>query len=613
MSGICAAWLKENPQGMARTLGAVSRGLSLCGGEHVECLSDGDAGVGVSARFSSQGTFQDERALIAYDADLRNDTDGPSAELGARLAALYYRFGADFVEKLHGNFSLILWDRQQKTMIAAVDGFGANRLVYYRDGRVLLIASRIDVLTASGHVGREVNPRAIANVLNFGVSLAPETIFKNVRRILPGSILRVSESDERVSKYWDMRYGAVGDANEDRLSRELESVVEVAVSRQCSGPRVGAFLSGGTDSSTVVGMMARTGNVPLKTFSIGFQEQSFNELGYAEMVAKKFQTEHHTQLVGASDCLAALPEMVRYFDEPFANASAIPTYFCARLAAQNGVQILLAGDGGDELFGGNQRYATDKIFGMYQTLPPGLRKKLIEPALATLPFKNGVVGKARRYIQRSNLPVLERYLSYNFLSAHDRDEVFSSEFLSSLGDYAVLDVPQDYYLQAPADQHLDRLLYVDVKITLGDSDLPKVTRMSELGGIQTRFPFLDRTVAEFSGRIPVHLKIKGLNKRYLFKRAFRELLPVEVINKKKHGFGIPVSTWLREDKKMREFGQDILRSSRLRERGYFHAGLIDDLFQKHQADETSYYGDILWSFLTLELWHRQFVDAGVTV
>ena len=185
------------------------------------------------------------------------------------------------------------------------------------------------------------------------------------------------------------------------------------------------------------------------------------------------------------------------------------------------------------------------------------------------------------------------------------------DFLKTLADYSVLEVPARHYAQAAARDHLDRLLYVDMKITLADNDLPKVTCMSELAGIQARFPFLDRPLAEFSGRIPANLKVKGFEKRYLFKQAFKNLLPAEVIKKKKHGFGIPVATWMKSDRRLREFCRDILLSARAFERGYFRREFIEDLFRKHDAEDSTYYGDTLWTFLALELWHRQVVDGAL--
>jgi len=487
-----------------------------------------------------------------------------------------------------------------------------HRLVYSYDGKTLLIASRTHAMAASGAVDLEINPHTIPNLLNFSMNLAPETIFRKVHRLPPGCLLLASNGQPQVKPYWDMHYGPAGDVNEERLSNQLETMFENCVAAHCNrvpSDGVGAFLSGGTDSSTVVGMMSRMNQEPAKAFSIGFQEQPFNELGYAQIAAKRFHAEHHTYLVGPEDCLQAIPDMVRYFDEPFGNSSAIPTYFCARLAAQTGVNVLLAGDGGDELFGGNERYATDRIYQLYHSLPRVLSKGIIEPILARIPSEQGLVGRVRRYIGRANMSGIDRILCHQFLSTHDPAEIFEKDFLAALGGYSILDIPRRYYEGAPARESLDRILYTDVKITLGDSDLPKVTCMAEMAGVQVRFPFLDRSVAEFSARLPVGLKVKGFQKRYLFKKAFRNLLPVEIIKKKKHGFGIPVASWLKSDPKLRELCRDTLFSRECLERGYFRRDFIDRLFREHEADSTSYYGDTLWTFLVLELWRRQLIHA----
>lgn len=627
MSGICAVWRRDGAETVETTIASMGSGLALATAEHFRSEAAENAGVAVSARFQSQQVCRTARLLVACDAELYNQDellgllsgDARSQAVGsvaALLSGLYERFGCAFVERLNGAFSMVLWDRQERRMLAAVDAFGIKRLVYYEDGGVFLAASRLEALTRSGAFETDVNPRAIANILNFTCNLAPETIFAKVKRLSPGSIATVSAGGSKVRKYWDMQYGVSSDADENRLSRRLEAVVEQAVATHCntgSFAQTGAFLSGGTDSSTVVGMMARQQKGRAKAFSIGFEEQRFNELEYAELAAKKFDADHYKFLVGPRDCFDALPEMIRYFDEPFANSSAIPTYFCARLAAQNGVSVLLAGDGGDELFGGNERYRTDKIFEIYQNVPWVLRKGALEPLLRALPFQRGPVAMARSYTRRSNLPRIERYFSYNFLCAHDAHEIFAPDFDKSLGSSSVLEIPAIYYAQAPARDHLDRLLYVDVKITLGDSDLPKVTCMSELAGIQTRFPFLDRRVAEFSGHIPARLKVKGFKKRYLFKKAFRDLLPVEIIRKQKHGFGIPVATWLKSDRRMSEMARDTLLSARSIQRGYFRRSFVENLFRKHASDDSTYYGDTLWTFLVLELWHLQYVDQPVSI
>lgn len=627
MSGICAVWWKDNPAGVAATLVSMNARLSLGASEQAAAENERGAGVGVSARFADQQIYRDGRILLACDADLMNENElaeeiglkrdaSRSPRTAAILAALYEQAGCSFVEKLRGGFSVVLWDARERRFLAAIDGFGIKRLVYYRDQEALLVASRIDALLQCDRVEPKINPKAIANIVNFTSNLAPETIFARVERLIPGAMLVASERGTRVERYWDMGYGMGGDTNAARLSRELESTVERSVAAHCkSDPfhEVGAFLSGGTDSSTVVGLMTRRTQVPVKAFSIGFEEQRFNELEYAELAAREFHAEHHTYKVTARDCFEVLPHMVRYFDEPYGNSSAIPTYFCARLALQNGVKTLLAGDGGDELFGGNERYATDKIFEVYHRLPHLIRKSLLEPVLAVVPFQGGLVRRARGYVRRANMPGAERMLSYQFLRTHSPAEVFEGDFLRALGDYTVLDIPSRHYAQAAARDHLDRLLYVDMKITLADNDLPKVTSMAELAGIQVRFPYLDRTVAEFSGRIPARLKVRGFDKRYLFKRAFRELLPIEIIKKKKHGFGIPVANWMKTDKRMRELSRDTLLSARAFGRGYFRRQFIESLFQKNEADDSAYYGDAIWSFLMLELWHRQTVDKPARV
>ena len=622
MSGICAVWHKNRPVDLTGTVSAVTAGLALSSSERPRHETDHGVGLGVQVRFAdAQQIFRDPRVLLACDAELLNHRE-LAASIGARdqdvgraalLAALYERHGEAFVEKLRGGFSVVLWDFSERRLVAAIDGFGIKRLAWYEDEHVLAVASRATALRpATGDL--DINPRAIANVLNFGADLAPETIFKRVHRLEAGTLLRASLRDTRTTRYWDLRYGLDESSSESQLSDELERVVGESVAAHCAAAadlNPGAFLSGGTDSSTVLGMMSRAMGAPVKAFSIGYREQPFNELHYAELAARSFGSEHHTYLVSARDCREMLPDVIRCFDEPFGNASAIATYFCGWLAAQHGVDTLLAGDGGDELFGGNERYATEKIFSAYHSVPEWLRSTVLEPVSA-MPA-GALTRRARGYIRRAKMPGVERMYSFSFLRAHAPADVFTADFVHALGDYGILDIPTRHYNSAAASDHLDHLLYVDMKITLADSDLPKVTCVSELAGIRARFPFLEREVAEFSGRIPPRLKVKGLQKRYLFKRAFRNLLPREIIRKKKHGFGIPVATWMKSDPQIRELARDTLLSSRATSRAYFRREFLEDLFQKHEASDATYYGDCLWAFLMVELWHTQYIDQPARV
>jgi asparagine synthase (glutamine-hydrolysing) len=334
MSGICAVWRMGNAGGAARILPLLSDGLRLTPRERVEQVAASSAGVAAAIRFGTQQVYSDGEVLVACDADLYNEaellrvagveTPAPDSRTAFLLAALYRRMGCDFVKKLSGNFSLVLWDERERRLLAAVDPFGVNRLAYFQKGRTIAVASRIDALLRTDEVPVEVNPRAIANFMNFGVNLAPETIFQKVRRLPPGTLLIASETDTRIAPYWDMRYGIDSNLDERHLAEQLETLVAEAVTAQVKDDpfaSLGAFLSGGTDSSTVVGMMSRLKRGPVKTFSIGFDDERFNELGYAAITARKFQTEHHTYRVNAADCFEALPRIVHFFDEPFANSS----------------------------------------------------------------------------------------------------------------------------------------------------------------------------------------------------------------------------------------------------------------------------------------------------
>jgi asparagine synthase (glutamine-hydrolysing) len=622
MSGICAVLHKDAPAPVPQVLRRVASGLALESHERV-CMAhhrmtdQGCAGVAVAAAYKEQELFEGPKTLLACDADLFNESElqglTGTADRGAGLlAALYEKFGVAFLGKLRGEYSIVLWDRVSRQLFAATDGFATRALAYYDNERVFLVASRIDALLASGETPREIRPGAVANYLNYTVNLAPGTIFKGISRILPGHYLLASRNQIRIEQYWDVRYqcGRV-QPDEEALARRLFSAVEDSVKAHCKGEGsagLGAFLSGGTDSSTVTGMMRHIGNDLVNTFSIGFAEERFNELEYARIAARSYHANHHEYRVSARDCAESIPAMVRYFDEPFGNSSAIPTYFCARLAAQNGVKTLLAGDGGDELFGGNERYLTDKIFSAYDRIPGIVRRGVLEPLLRSIPVSNGLMSKARSYVRRANQPQPERFFSYNLLIENPMEAIFEPDFVQSLNGHSVLDRPNFYYKKGPAEQHLDRLLYLDMKITLADNDLLKVTRMCEMAGVRPRFPYLDRLVAECSSEIPADLKVKGSQKRYLFKRAFRELLPAEIIRKKKQGFGIPIAVWMKTDPTMRELANDVMLAQRTYQRGYIRRAFIEDLMRRYSTDTTAFYGDILWTFLALELWLREFAD-----
>jgi asparagine synthase (glutamine-hydrolysing) len=311
------------------------------------------------------------------------------------------------------------------------------------------------------------------------------------------------------------------------------------------------------------------------------------------------------------DALDAIPRIAAYYDEPFANSSTIAAYFCGVMARQNGVERLLGGDGGDELFAGNQRYETDKYFALYHRLPQALRRGLIEPIAGLLPREHRRLGLPARYISRALIPNPRRFFSRNFFFSLPAEEIFAPGVLEKAPRANWLQPAQEHFDQVKGSSELNRLLYLDVKMALADNDLKKVSGMAELSGVRVRYPLLDHRLIQLAGRIPVDLKLRGFQKRYIFKKAMTGILPDMVLYKKKHGMGVPVSSWLLTDPQLNALALDVLHDAQTRQRGYFRAGFVDRLLDLQRNEHTAYYGEIVWYLLTLELWHREHLSSSL--
>jgi asparagine synthase (glutamine-hydrolysing) len=553
---------------------------------------------------------------VAADADLLNLDElrafsGLGEAKGGLLTRLYELEGPGFLRRLRGAFSIVLWDRRQRSLLLAVDHFGLRRLYYAVGGDGIAFASRIAAVRAAPGQESSIEPAAIFNYLNFGFIPAPRTPYTGIWRLPPGHVLQAQGGCVRLAPFWDMTYGE-GRQREDRAAaavyRLSHQAVQDAFGRD-NPKETGAFLSGGTDSSTVVGLMTRLAGEPVHCFSIGFHEDRYDELRYAELAARQFGALHHTRIIKAEDALEALPDLVDAYDEPFGNNSAIGTFLCARMAREHGIRRLLAGDGGDEIFGGNERYRMDRIFARYSRVPAAIRHGLLEPALLHLPAgMPGILGRAQRYVRRANIPNPRRFYSYEFHVAQNAETLLQDDFRRRVSMDAPWQVLEEYFARPRATSELNRLMYLDLKLTLGDNDLFKVTRTAEIAGIAVRFPFLALPLVEFTGSLPGKFKVRGTEKRYLFKQAFRSLLPAEILAKRKHGFGVPTAEWLRSHRGIREVARDTLLDRRTAQRGYFRPGALERLFAEHAAETTPFYGDIIWSLLMLELWHRRHAD-----
>jgi asparagine synthase (glutamine-hydrolysing) len=563
------------------------------------------------------GLFENERLAAVSDADIYNFNelsqlvDKRPRNDAHLMALLYFRFGEAAFKKICGRFSVCIVDKKKQRLVVAADRFGINPVVYSCDGKHFIFGPGIRTIQALFKGQRnDIDYEALVDYINLSAIPTPKTIFRQMRKLPPGHFLVVSKGEviPELSAYYDIDYTR-NNAGEDyfrkSLAESIESSVKAVVDYETDkGRRIGAFLSGGTDSSTVTGMIKKVSG-SVKTFSIGFDEPGYNELDYARVTARHFGAEHHEYMVTPDDVLKSLDSVLDAFDEPFGNASAVPTYYCALLAKEHGVDTLLAGDGGDEIFGGNERYAAGRIFTAYHRLPVSLRKMIIEPLVSAAPAVLPGSVKGKKYIRRANIPQPDRFLSYNPVSALGQKTIFSPEVLGSVNGYDPVAWARELYDTARAEDELNKLLYIDMKFTITDNDLRKVTAASEKAGLRVAYPLLDHRLVDLAATMPVSLKVRGKALRYMFKKALSAFLPPEIIAKKKHGFGLPIGVWIRTKKNIAGFVQDALRGPDCTIAPYFRDGFIDELFSRHRETGAAFYGDIIWNLLVLELWNKR--------
>lgn len=566
--------------------------------------------------FSGQGLWSSENAVVVYDLDLTNEAEllklvdlghSEKPDPGHLLWALYGKFGLDFLDKLRGAFGFALFDRGRDKMVVATDPYGIKPVAYSHKSGGLIAASRIKHILLDPDISREIDPEAIYHYLFFQAVCSPVSIYKDIRKLEPGKALCFENDSLKEFVHYDIRYQPDISLDESHWIRTIPLEVEKAVNvyLPLSPPqKTGCFLSGGTDSSSVAGFYTKLSGRPVKTFSIGFNEPGYNELGYAHIAARHFGTEQSDYYVTPEDVLALVNVLPRIYDEPFGNASVVPAYYCARMAHEAGVEVLLGGDGGDEIFGGNERYVTNLLFEKYYLLPRPLRISFLEPLLTKLPAV-GPLYKASRYIRRANIHNPERFFSYNILAETDPSNIFRPGYLSAIDTDCFIKLAQSHYDRISPAHDTDRLLYIDMKFTITDNDLRKVTQMVEAAGVRVRYPLLDRDLVDFTATIPPTLKVKPGKNRYIFKQAMEGFLPHEIIKKTKHGMGLPIAPWFKTDPGLSELLNDTLFSGVPRISEYVRPEFIKQMKSAFETDATSYYGDGLWVYMMLELWLRK--------
>lgn len=539
---------------------------------------------------------------------------GPRATAGASADEVlqgWLREGGLDAEALQGRFSYVLWPADGRgTVLACTDAFRTCPIYHASTPQGLVLASDLRLILRSGLVQPRMSTAAMYQYLNFSYVPAPLSAAEGVAKLEAGTLLSARGNHVELRRYWDARYPEdLREPETERVRQLHDTIVRTVESYRCSDHGGwGTFLSGGTDSSSISGILARAHDAPVHSFSIGFAEEGYDELPYARIASKAFGLQAHEFRVGEADAVSGLLRLLEAYDEPFGNSSSIPTLFCAELAASSGVDLMIAGDGGDEIFGGNERYRKDRIFSAYHHAPVPLR--LLGSALAAGAglLRSRGANRVRNFVQRANLPNPDRFYNDDAFASKYFTQLLSPQMRSSVGADDALDVLRRIYRQCDAPSEIHRLMYLDLRMTIAENDLVKVTRAAKLAGVNTLFPYLDRQLLDFTGRLPGHDMVRGLHKRHLFKLATQDILPEEIRSKKKQGFGLPTSVWLRRGGAYAELVLDTVLSARAMARGHFEPAFIRELVDRHRKGLWDHAAD-LHMLAMLELWQQGHVDA----
>lgn len=529
---------------------------------------------------------------------------GTSADTNqaAALAQGYLDGGRRALGQVAGGVGYILTDRRAE-QITVVSAPMCLRQIYWRaTGGVLNIASRPEPLTGDASGAHTLRPQALFDYVYFHYLPGPESVYEGVQRLDSGSLLKWDGKRATVERYWHPTFATGAPSSEAEASARLHELIEEAVRTSVAGcERFGAFLSGGLDSSTVAGYAAKV-HPGVTTISMGFDTAGYDEMEYARVASRHFNTHALEYYVTPDDVAGTLPDIAAAFAEPFGNSSAAAAFHCARIAREQGIELLLAGDGGDEIFGGNERYAKQMVFERYCQIPAALRSMLLEPIVGVAAHVTRAfpIGKAHSYIEQANVPLPDRLQTYNFLHRHSPAEVFSSAVIEQVDSERPLSLLRSEYAIAAGGHRIDRMLFLDWKFTLHDNDLIKVNTMCDLAGVAVAYPMLDQRLVDFSMNLPADWKVRDGELRWFYRRAMKNFLPTAILEKSKHGFGLPFGAWTRTHEGLKRLAKDSLSS--LATRGYFRSEFLDQAVRMHAEGHASYYGELVWILMVLELW-----------
>ena len=613
----------EQPQSRAARLDAMCRVITHRGPDEQGTAVEGRAALGmrrlsiIDLATGQQPIYNTDRTkLIVFNGEIYNyrelkkdlESRGFKFRTNSDTETIIHafdEFGPDCVNRLRGMFAFAIWDKRDQSLFMARDRVGKKPLFYTvtPDGE-FVFGSELKVLLEHGGIKREIDHGALDAYLTFGYVPEELCIFKGVHKLEPGYFLIYKDGNVRTERYWDFDFSADPlRESEDDIARDLLGKLTDAVeTRLISEVPLGAFLSGGVDSSAIVGLMSQIMDQPVKTFSIGFNEDSFSELKYARLAAEHFKTDHH-EFILTPDFVDIVDDLVWHFDEPFADSSALPTYMVSKLAREH-VTVILSGDGGDELFAGYTRYVTDRDRAGTGRIPLAVRKNLLRPLSEALP--HGARGK--NYLFNISQDAAGRYIdSISHFNGPRKRALYSSEIKSKMnGSFALgEELYRKIALNSGSNDEVENLLYLDSKTYLPSDILTKVDRMSMASSLEARSPLLDHELIEYVTRIPSAMKLKGSETKYIFKKAIEGFVPREILHREKQGFGVPIGDWINLQLKDRITGD--LSDKHSLERGYFDANYVNLLLDEHGRGRRDH-SHALWTLWMLELWHRRFVD-----
>ncbi len=525
------------------------------------------------------------------------------------IIQLYDEYGADCVQHLRGMFAFAIWDERDKSLFVARDRVGKKPLLYsHQPNGDFIFGSEFRALLAHPDISREVNYEAIDSYLSYLYAPAPQTAFKQIRKLEPAHWLRWKNGEIETKRYWQPDFSKKIKISETEAEEETVRILrESTKMRMISEVPLGAFLSGGVDSSTVVALMAQESAKPVKTFSIGFEEQDFSELKYARKVAEHVGAEYNEFIV-KPDALEVLPTLVEHYGEPYADPSALATYYVSR-ETRKYVTVALNGDGGDESFAGYERHLAMQLGEKYHRLPSFLRQTFIEKPINLLPaseLRRSRLRDAKRFLRAASLPKEARYSQWvSTYRPEDKFELYSEEFRRKVAGYDCYKIFRNWFEKANGSGVLSATLLADMMTYLPNDLLVKVDIASMAVSLEARSPFLDHNLIEFAASLPDNLKIRNFELKYLLKKIAAKLVPPEVVYRRKMGFGIPVSHWFRGE--MKDFVKQILLSEKFGKRGIANPHFVRKLIDEHTSGKQDH-GWKLWILIMLELWFQKFID-----